>query len=150
MSDKGEDDVNQDDTRSVDGTDAARSALQTAFAAGQQFSAHVDALHVSADPKDAVPLLGEGMSGAMIEEMIQYAEKEAAERAASGRRMFDEQCARDSVSVSTMPPAAETFPPHGSKSSAAITRLSRRAGGWPISSSPGARRRMPIRPRPWS
>lgn len=92
----------------VDGTDAARSALQTAFAAGQQFSAHVDALHVSADPKDAVPLLGEGMSGAMIEEMIQYAEKEAAERAASGRRMFDEQCARDSVSVSTTPPAAET------------------------------------------
>ena len=92
----------------VDGTEAARPALETAFAAGKQFSAHVDVLHVNADPKDAVPLLGEGMSGAMIEEMIQYAEKEAAERATSARRMFDEQCARDSVSVSTTPPAAET------------------------------------------
>ena len=92
----------------VDGTEAARSALEMAFVAGKQFSAHVDVLHVSADPKDAVPLLGEGMSGAMIEEMIEYAEKEAAERAASGRRMFDEQCARDSVSVAETPPAADT------------------------------------------
>ena len=92
----------------VDGTEGARPALEMAFAVGKQFSAHVDVLHVSADPKDAVPLLGEGMSGAMIEEMIDYAEKEAAERAASGRRMFDEVCARDSVSVTGTPPAADT------------------------------------------
>ena len=78
----------------VDGTEAARPALETAFAVAKEFSAHVDVLHVSADPKDAVPLLGEGMSGAMIEEMIEYAEKESGERAASARRMFDDQCAR--------------------------------------------------------
>ncbi|MDP6573117.1 MAG: universal stress protein [Rhodospirillales bacterium] len=92
----------------VDGTEAARAALELAFVAGKQFSAHVDVLHVSGDPKDAVPLLGEGMSGAMIEEMIEYAEKEAAERATSGRRMFDEQCARDSVSVVETPPETPT------------------------------------------
>ncbi len=92
----------------VDGMETARSALELAFVVGKQFSAHVDVLHASGDPKDAVPLLGEGMSGAMIEEMIEYAEKEAAERATSGRRMFDEQCARDSVSVAEAPPETPT------------------------------------------
>ena len=91
----------------VDGTEAARPALETAFAVAKKFSAHVDVLHVSADPKDAVPLLGEGMSGAMIEELIEYAEKESGERAASARRMFDDQCARDSVSIAGTPSAED-------------------------------------------
>ena len=91
----------------VDGTEAARPALETAFVVAKEFSAHVDVLHVSADPKDAVPLLGEGMSGAMIEEMIEYAEKESGERAASARRMFDDQCARDSVSFAGTPSAED-------------------------------------------
>ena len=87
----------------VDGTEAARPALETAFSVAKEFSAHVDVLHVSAAPKDAVPLLGEGMSGAMIE----YAKKESGERAASARRMFDDQCARDSVSFAGTPSAED-------------------------------------------
>jgi nucleotide-binding universal stress UspA family protein len=91
----------------VDGSEAARPALDLAFAVGREFLAHVDVLHVRPDPKDAMPLLGEGMSGAMIEEMIELADKEAKERAAAACRLFDETCHRLDVSVTAEPPAAD-------------------------------------------
>lgn len=84
----------------VDGTEAGRPVLDLGFAVATQFAAHVDVLHVRADPKDAVPLLGEGMSGAMIEEMIDYAEKESRERATRARRMFEEYTSKYSLRVS--------------------------------------------------
>ena len=37
---------------------------------------HIKVLHIRFDPKDTVPLLGEGMSVAMIEDMMDIAEKE--------------------------------------------------------------------------
>jgi nucleotide-binding universal stress UspA family protein len=74
----------------VDGTPAARPVLETAFAVGRHLAAHVEALHVRPDPRDAIPLVGEGMSGAMIEELITITEEEGASRAAKARAMFDE------------------------------------------------------------
>ena len=76
-----------------DGSEAAKPALETALAVGREFKAHVEVLHVGVDAKDVVPLLGEGMSGPMIEEMIGLAEKEAAGRVEKARRMFDAACA---------------------------------------------------------
>lgn len=76
-----------------DGSEASKPALDTALAVGRKIDAHVDVLHVSVDARDVVPLLGEGMSGAMIEEMFGLAEKEAADRLEKARRMFDEACA---------------------------------------------------------
>ena len=75
---------------SVDGTPAARSVLESAFAVGRHFAAHVQALHVRPDPRDAIPLVGEGMSGAMIEELITITEEEGASLATKARKMFDE------------------------------------------------------------
>jgi len=63
----------------VDGAASSSSVLETAFKLADLFNAHVNVLHVIADPKSAIPLLGEGMSGAMIEDMISMAEKESAE-----------------------------------------------------------------------
>ncbi len=83
----------------LDGTEAAKPALETAFKLGCERAAHIDVLHVRTDPKNAVPLLGEGMSGAMIEEMIDLAEKESNDRSAEARRMFDQVCAECSVPV---------------------------------------------------
>ena len=74
----------------VDGTPAARAVLETAFAVGRHLSAHIEGLHVRPDPRDAIPLVGEGMSGAMIEELISITEEEGAARAAKARAMFDE------------------------------------------------------------
>ncbi len=91
----------------LDGADGSRSAMETAFAVGRELGAHVDALHVRADPKDVVPLLGEGMSGAMIEEMFDLAEKEAADRSAKARAAFDEYCAKNSIALESKPGESE-------------------------------------------
>ena len=83
----------------LDGTETTKSAMETAFMVGRDAGAHVDVFHVRADPKHAVPLLGEGMSGAMIEEMIELAETEAEDRATKSRRLFDEYCQEHSVPI---------------------------------------------------
>jgi nucleotide-binding universal stress UspA family protein len=87
----------------LDGTDAAKPAIEMGLAAAKEFAAHVEVLHVRPNPKDAVPLLGEGMSGTMIEEMIEIAEKEAQERAHKARAMFDEYCSRHAVGKADQP-----------------------------------------------
>ena len=73
----------------VDGTDASGRCLDAAIHVAKMHTAHVEVFHVRSDPKDAVPLLGEGMSGAMIEEMIDLAEKEANDRSGRARRLYD-------------------------------------------------------------
>ena len=91
----------------LDGTEGAQLVLDTAFTVAQHLAAHVEVLHVRADSKNAVPLLGEGMSGAMIEEMIDLAEKEAMNRAQKARAMFEEACRRLSLPVVDAPPGPE-------------------------------------------
>ena len=74
----------------VDGSDAAKPAIEAAILVGKRFSSHVVGFHVRANSKDAVPLLGEGMSGAMIEEIIELAEQEANKRSNKARQMFND------------------------------------------------------------
>jgi len=73
----------------LDGGDESRRSLDQAFIFGRQMDSHVDVLHVRSDPKDTVPLLGEGMSVAMIEDMMDIAEKEGVSRSARARQAFD-------------------------------------------------------------
>lgn len=89
----------------VDGSEASRHPLETAMTLAKAHDAHVNALHVKANPKDAVPLLGEGMSGAVIEDIISAAEKEAAERARNAREIFDAVMAERNVTWVDGPPA---------------------------------------------
>ncbi len=82
----------------------ADAALDAAlFLAGRRAS-HVVGLHVRNDPTQAVPLMGEGMSGAMVEEMMNAAERQAAERAAAARAAFDAACARHGAPLVSGPP----------------------------------------------
>ena len=67
-----------------------RACLHTALRLGKQLECHVDAFHVLADPTAALPLVGEAMSGAMVDEMMGVAEREAGQRASLTRQMFDE------------------------------------------------------------
>lgn len=60
----------------------AASPIETAFLLARAQESHVTVLHVRADATSAVPLVGEGISGAMIEEMIDVAERDARARAA--------------------------------------------------------------------
>ncbi|MGF1640108.1 MAG: universal stress protein [Rhodospirillales bacterium] len=91
---------------SVDGSAAARPVLETALAVGRRLSAHVEALHVRPDPRDSIPLVGEGMSGAMIEELITITETEGAARAGKARALFEQACAAGAVPVAVTPAAA--------------------------------------------
>ena len=87
----------------LDGSEAQQPVMELGLTFGRDLGAHVDVLHVRPDPKDTIPLLGEGMSVSMIEDMIEIADKEAGERAARTRRMFDEMVERHSLQVSEKP-----------------------------------------------
>ena len=59
-----------------DGSEAAKLVMELGLRFGKDHGANVRVLNVRFDPKDTIPLLGEGMSVSMIEDMIQIAEKE--------------------------------------------------------------------------
>ena len=76
----------------LDGSEGSRNALKTGALLARERNAHLDVIHVRTNPKDAVPLLGEGMSGAVIEDIITAAEKEAVERARRALEIFEDVC----------------------------------------------------------
>ena len=80
--------------------------LEIALRLAGTFASHVTALHVRIDPTTAVPLVGEGMSGAMVEEMIGMAETQGNQRAKAARAVFDAACARHGTPLLAAPPAA--------------------------------------------
>ena len=71
------------------GTAAGESAINTALIIARQWNAHILAIHVRADSRDVAPLAGEGLSGAMIQEMMQATDRESGERSSAIRVMFD-------------------------------------------------------------
>ena len=73
----------------VTGRDSDRAVLAMGFTVARIFDAHVEALHVGIDPRDAVPMLGDGLSAALIEEIMKAAEKEAAADAETARQHFE-------------------------------------------------------------
>ncbi len=89
------------------GTAAGEAALTTSLMIARRFNAHVTALHVRVDSRDVAPLAGEGLSGAMIEEMMSATEKESGDRAHAVRSMFERFVARQEVVVSEAHPGAE-------------------------------------------
>jgi nucleotide-binding universal stress UspA family protein len=74
--------------------------LDAALTVGNRLGAHVEALHVSIDPRDSVAYVGEGMTSAMIEDVMASAEQEANERLARARQRFEEACSKNAVSLS--------------------------------------------------
>ncbi|MCA1910230.1 MAG: universal stress protein [Magnetospirillum sp.] len=84
---------------------AALAPLEAAFRLAASFGAHVTALHVRPDPTSAVPLIGEGMSGAMVEEMLNTAEKQGRDAAAAVRAVYDDLRGRHAVAEQAAPPA---------------------------------------------
>jgi nucleotide-binding universal stress UspA family protein len=90
------------------GTEAGEAALATALLVARVWEAHVTALHVRVDSRDVAPLAGEGLSGAMIEEMMSATEKESSDRAHAVRAMFERFVAEHQVTVAEARPG-----PHG-------------------------------------
>jgi nucleotide-binding universal stress UspA family protein len=99
------------------GTAAGESALATAVAVARTWNAHLQGLHVRVDARDVAPLAGEGLSGAMIEEMMSATEKESGDRSTAVRSMFERF-----IAAAGIPTEAPAFPPdHPSASFVAMT-----------------------------
>lgn len=83
--------------------DTAPATLGLALLVGRNHAAHVEALHVRIDPASAVPLVGEGMSGTMVEEMLAVAERQATERALGIHTLFDRICTSQGIARTEAP-----------------------------------------------
>lgn len=81
-------------------TKTGTSALSAAIALARAYDSHIDVLHVRPDPRAAaMAYMGEPMSAAMIEELMESQEKRTAAEAAKVRKAFDENCAKAKIAV---------------------------------------------------
>lgn len=67
------------------------AAMATAFGIARPAEGHVQVLSVRTDPHDSIPMLGEGVSAALVQEIMSNAERENTTRAETARRLFEEQ-----------------------------------------------------------
>ncbi len=81
------------------GAAAGDAALATALQIARTWDAHLLVLHVRVDSRDVAPLAGEGLSGAMIEDMMTATEAEGQARARAARTMFEAAMASAGVAV---------------------------------------------------
>jgi len=87
----------------LSGAPENQGILDKAYSIAKDLKSHLEVLHVEPEAKESIPLLGEGMSVAMVEDMIGMAEKEASSRADRARAMFDESVKRHGVDVADKP-----------------------------------------------
>ncbi len=102
------------------GSDTAcdSTALKSALVAAKRLDAHVDALHVKLDPRSAAAFVGEGMTSAMIESVIDMAEKDGEKRRQEAKSLFDSLCASQNMRTENADgtgPSAEFVERHGSR-----------------------------------
>jgi nucleotide-binding universal stress UspA family protein len=87
----------------MEDAESARVVVPVAFAIAERFAAHVVGLHIGIDPTQAVPFVGEAMSGAFVQEMIEITERENAARAAAARQAFERLQAAAGVPPASVP-----------------------------------------------
>lgn len=91
------------------GSETDTYVLDVAMALGQRFTSHVEVFHAGVDPRDAIAFVGEGMTAAMIEQIMSAAEQEGRQRASRARTLFDKACAAAGVQVTEAPQPAPRF-----------------------------------------
>lgn len=72
----------------ADGGTTTQATLETAVTAAKRFGAALDVLHVMADVNSVVPVIGEGMSGAMVEQLMAAMAQTISSRAARAREAY--------------------------------------------------------------
>jgi nucleotide-binding universal stress UspA family protein len=85
------------------GTTEGHSALETALLLAKRFDAHVEAINVRRNPRDAVAFMTEGMTGAVIEEIISTAEQDIDRRADRASNDLESVAERHGVEVTEQP-----------------------------------------------
>ena len=79
----------------LNGASTDTAALTLSLHLARRFGAHLQALHIGTDSREVAPLAGEGLSGAMVEEMMTAAEREAGRRLVDVRVQFETALALD-------------------------------------------------------
>lgn len=74
---------------SADGSSGCEATLGAAVDLGRRFTAHLDVLHVRPDASSLIPYASEGLSAAMIEQIIEAGRRSAEERTAGAKTAFD-------------------------------------------------------------
>ncbi len=70
--------------------DGQNAASRVALNMAKRFKSHITALHVKADPRSAVPFIGEGMTAEVVKELVHATEKESAAKAKDSLGAFTE------------------------------------------------------------
>ncbi|TWB35898.1 universal stress protein [Nitrospirillum pindoramense] len=83
-----------------------RAALAAAFALARRGGGHVLGLVPNPDPREAVPALGEGVSGALVEEIMTMVEQESRNHRTRAHQTFDAVLAEAGASLAESPVAA--------------------------------------------
>ena len=81
----------------LSGLEGAAASLETALQVGRMFEAHVEAFHVSLDPRDSVAYMAEGMTSNMIQDIMDAVDSEGHQRLDRARAQFDALCAQFDV-----------------------------------------------------
>ncbi|MGH7093972.1 MAG: hypothetical protein ACREFB_10605, partial [Stellaceae bacterium] len=96
------------------GNQTDTAILSAALTVGRRFAAHIDALHVRADPIEAAVAAaagdGTGGSGLMVEGLVEQLEQDAARREATARDLFTAFCADEGVAIAAAPDEANGRP----------------------------------------
>lgn len=85
------------------GTGGDALSLEAAFGAARRFDAHLTGLFVRVDPRDAIPVIGEGVSPAVIDQLTQAAQAEMDRQSAAARATFDAACGAAGAAISDTP-----------------------------------------------
>jgi nucleotide-binding universal stress UspA family protein len=86
-----------------DDTDAA--AAHAAFVLTRRFDVHIEGLFARIDPIDTIPILGEGVSATVIDDLTQAAQVEMDKRASAARAHFEAARTAAGVELAERPPA---------------------------------------------
>ena len=95
----------------LSGHEIDEPVLDTAFAVAKRFDANLRAALILADPRDAVAFVGEGMTSAMLEQIMLSAESEGKDRAGKTRVLFETLRQRYGC-PDILPPAGSGFGCH--------------------------------------
>ncbi len=83
----------------IDGGSGSEAAMTAALDLGRRFSARVELLQVEIDPETAIPMVGEGMSGAAVEQLVQSLRAEAERRRKMARDLYEKHCVAAGLNV---------------------------------------------------
>ncbi len=85
------------------GTTESQGAIESAILLAKRFNAHVEAVNVRRNPRDAVAFMTEGMTGAVIEEIISTAEQDINRRSDKSSEIVHRLAETHEIAVTDSP-----------------------------------------------